>query len=183
MVLNPFQGRLVRLRALEPGDAPAFQAWLNDPEVSEHLAVRYPLSRHMEDEFTRAQSTSYDDARFAAERIDTGELIGGAAIRTQAKEDRRCELGLAIDAKELWGQGYGTDLVEVLLAVAFLQMDLNRVELWVHSPNERGQRTYAKCGFVVEGVAREAFYKNGVRQDAILMSVLRREWDARRGAA
>lgn len=37
---SPFEGRLVRLRAREPEDAPLLYRWFNDPEVTEFLAMR-----------------------------------------------------------------------------------------------------------------------------------------------
>ncbi|MBK9546256.1 MAG: hypothetical protein IPO51_10525 [Dehalococcoidia bacterium] len=51
MTTNPFEGRLIRLRAREPEDEPSLHEWFNDPEVTEHLALRYPLSHRTEREF------------------------------------------------------------------------------------------------------------------------------------
>ncbi len=38
------EGRLVRLRALEPSDAERAYQWINDREVTRHLMTRYPWS-------------------------------------------------------------------------------------------------------------------------------------------
>lgn len=51
------QGELVRLRAMEPADAEVFYAWINDPEVREHLAARYPFSMRTENDWVEAHQT------------------------------------------------------------------------------------------------------------------------------
>src|SRR5665213_2462065 len=65
---SPFEGKLVRLRAREPGDEPLLYRWFNDPEVTEHLTVRYPLSHAQEKAFIEgAAAVSYDRATFGVE--------------------------------------------------------------------------------------------------------------------
>jgi RimJ/RimL family protein N-acetyltransferase len=58
----------------------------------------------------------------------------------------------------------------------------HRVWLDTFTWNERAQRAYAAAGFVWEGVLREALLKNGRFESLVVMSVLRSEWEARRGA-
>jgi RimJ/RimL family protein N-acetyltransferase len=56
---------------------------------------------------------------------------------------------------------------------------LHRVALTVFEFNTRAIRAYEKCGFVVEGRAREAILRDGHYWDEIHMSVLADEWEAR----
>ena len=41
-------GKLVRLRALEPSDAERLYKWINDREVTHYLMARYPYSLEFE---------------------------------------------------------------------------------------------------------------------------------------
>ena len=66
----------------------------------------------------------------------------------------------------------------LMLEHAFTRLDLHRVALSVFSFNERAIRAYRKAGFVVEGRAREAIWRDGRFWDEITMSVLEREWQA-----
>jgi len=50
----------------------------------------------------------------------------------------------------------------------------------VYADNPRAIRTYEKAGFVHEGTLREAVFKRGKFSDIHMMSVLRREWEARK---
>ncbi len=42
--------------------------------------------------------------------------------------------------------------------------------------NERSHRTYARLGFVEEGVLREEYFHDGAWHDMLRMSMLAREW-------
>ena len=63
----------------------------------------------------------------------------------------------------------------------FDTLNLNRVHLRVYAENLRAKRAYEKAGFLEEGRLREAVYKHGKYDDVIVMSILRSEWDQRKG--
>jgi RimJ/RimL family protein N-acetyltransferase len=169
-----YQGELVRLRAMEPGDAELFYRWINDPEVREHLAARYPFSLRTEHDWVEAHhKVDYGNVVFAVETIAENRLLGAIDIRTKEPENRCGELGLMIGDKSAWGQGYGTDMLRTTCRFGFDEMNLHRLELWVEAPNARAQHVYDKVGFVTEGVARQQFYKRGQYVDMVLMGMLR----------
>ena len=80
----------------------------------------------------------------------------------------RIALGGAAD----FGRGYGTEATRLLLDYAFDVVGVHRVTLEVFDFNTRAQRVYEKCGFVREGVQREALYWHGQWHDTIDMAVL-----------
>ena len=126
---SPFEGQLVRLRAREPGDEPMLYRWFNDPEVTEHLTVRYPLSHAQERAFIESAATiSYDHASFAVETITEGRLIGGVGLEKTSPESRRGTLGIALGDKQFWNGGYGTDTMRVICRFGFESMNLHRIE-------------------------------------------------------
>ena len=84
---SPFEGRLVRLRAREPEDEVNNHLWFNDPEVTEHLALRYPISHRGGRQFLDDASTvGYSRASFA---IETLEGARHSAAATSTKPARR----------------------------------------------------------------------------------------------
>jgi RimJ/RimL family protein N-acetyltransferase len=174
------EGRLVRLRALEQSDAERAYTWVNDREVTQHLLMRYPMSRAQEERYlaeTSEQGNSYGDIRLAIETKD-GVHIGMCGLHHGSPEDRHASLGIMVGDKSYWSNGYGSDAVMMLLRFAFDQMNLNKVELGVFEFNERAIACYRKCGFVEEGRRREHYFQDGRYWDIIEMSVLRREYDA-----
>ena len=64
---------------------------------------------------------------------------------------------------------------------AFEPLGLHRVALSVFAFNERAIRAYRRVGFVIEGRAREAIWRDGRWWDELHMSVLEPEWRRRAG--
>ena len=70
-----------------------------------------------------------------------------------------------------------------MLDHAFGAMGLHRIALFVFEFNERAVRAYKRCGFVIEGRARESIWRDGRWWDELAMSVLESDWRKRRAAA
>ncbi|MCZ2108320.1 MAG: GNAT family N-acetyltransferase [Dehalococcoidia bacterium] len=177
---SPFEGRLVRLRAREPEDEPLLYRWFNDPEVTRHLTIRYPLSHSVERAFIEhVSAVGYTNASFGVETLADSRLIGGIGLEHVNPENRSAELGIALGDKTYWNGGYGTDAMRVLCRFGFEQMNLQRIQLDVHADNTRAIRVYEKVGFKHEGTRRQAFYSFGSYRDVLVMGLLRGElqWD------
>lgn len=173
---GPLEGDLVRLRAREPGDEPLLYAWFNDPAVTEHLTVRYPVSHAAERDFIEGvQRVGYESAVFAVDTLAEGVHIGGCSLAVPAPENRCATLGIAIGDRSRWDAGYGTDTMRVLCRFGFAMMNLHRIELDVYAANARARRVYERIGFRTEGVRREAIYQRGTYVDVIRMGLLRGE--------
>jgi hypothetical protein len=69
-----------------------------------------------------------------------------------------------------------------MLGHAFDTLGLHRIALTVFEFNERAIASYLRCGFVVEGRARESIWRDGRWWDELTMSILEPEWRARRAA-
>jgi RimJ/RimL family protein N-acetyltransferase len=175
-VQSPFEGRLVRLRAREADDEPLLYQWFNDPEVTEYLTLRYPLSHAQERAFIeRSQETSYSGASFGVETLSESRLIGGVSLESASPENRSAVLGIAIGDKQYWDGGYGTDTMRTVCRFGFEMMNFHRIELEVVAGNQRARRVYEKVGFRLEGCRREALYKFGRYHDILVMGLLEGE--------
>lgn len=74
------------------------------------------------------------------------------------------------------GQGYGTKMYELLLEYCFNQLNMHRIWLLVLDTNDIAIKLYAKMRFQMEGVQRQAIYRDGKYNDYLMMSILRNEW-------
>ncbi len=177
-------GKHVRLRGVERTDLPKFQAWLNDPDVTEGLSVYLPLSMIDEEQWLdKTSQMGPDEKPLAIELNDNGtwRLIGNSGFINLEWASRSAEVGLFIGDKSVWNKGYGTEVMQLLLKHGFETLNLHRVYLRVFSTNPRAKRSYEKAGFVLEGTMREAAYRHGRYADVHIMSVLRSEWTAVEG--
>lgn len=110
---------------------------------------------------------------FAQER---DELVGEVVISDMDRINRSAGLRIAINDKDNFSKGYGTEALILALNYGFGMMNLHRIELEVLTFNERAIHTYEKVGFRREGIKREGSYYNHQYQDLITMSILEDEF-------
>ena len=174
-------GKRVRLRGAERSDLEKFVLWINDPEVTQGLTLFLPMSIIDEEKwFESAMQRPQEEKPLVIDMKDGTDwrLIGNSGFFGFDWVARSAEVGIMIGEKTIWGQGYGTEVMKLLLRHGFETLNLNRVYLRVYAENKRAIRTYEKAGFVHEGRMRQAVYKHGAYSDVLYMSVLREEWDA-----
>lgn len=171
------RGERVMLRAIEPDDVPVLWEWTQDEEL---MRLRdYPAPPMSLDqarrEFEQSPETSGHDLRLAITTLD-GDLIGETSLRDVDQRNRSAIFTIAIGDKECWGHGYGSDATRCLMKYAFEQLNLHRIDLFVHASNDRAIRVYEKCGFRHDGRLREAHYMDGMYSDVLLMGLLREDF-------
>lgn len=172
-------GERVRLRHAEKEDLPHFVKWLNDPEVIQGLLLHTPLSMaEEEDWFENMLKNPIDERPLVIEvkEDDEWRMVGNSGFHNLEWRNRNAELGIFIGDKTCWNQGYGTEVVKLLLRHGFATLNLHRIYLQVFEDNLRAIRSYEKAGFVHEGRMRQAEYHGGQFHDVLFMSVLRPEW-------
>lgn len=181
--MSRIYGERIRLRAVEREDVKSFMEWLNDPEVTFGLGMYLPMSLADEEKWFEGLANRKPSEKPLAIELRDGDgwrLIGNSGLFDHDSVAHSAELGIMIGDKSVWNQGIGTETMELLLRHGFETLNLNRIFLRVYADNPRAKRSYEKAGFVLEGTQREAVFKRGMFGDVHMMSVLRREWDARK---
>ena len=172
-VRPPLEGRLVRLRALEPEDLPRLQGLFNDPDVLAGITLPFPLPLAAQQEWLDGIRRSDSEMVFAIETVE-GELVGNCGLRGLGVRNRTANLGIFV-GKSHWGRGFGTDAVRTLCRFGFRHLNLQRIELHVYETNERGIRAYEKVGFRLEGTLRRNHFVGGRYVDEHVMGLLAEE--------
>jgi len=172
-------GKRVRLRHTEKEDLALFVEWLNDPEVRRGLMLYLPLSIAEEQQWFENMLTSPQDERplvIEAQTDNGWTMIGNSSFHNIDWRNRNAELGIFIGDKSFWDQGYGTEVMRLLLKHGFTTLNLHLIYLRVYENNQRAIRVYEKAGFVEEGRLRQRIFIDGQYMDVIFMSVLCTEW-------
>jgi RimJ/RimL family protein N-acetyltransferase len=173
-------GEKVRLRHVEREDLPQFVEWLNDPEVTQGLSMRIPLSMDEEESWYEQVLKRPNEERplcIEAKHEEDWKLIGNSGFFTVDWRNRSAEIGIFIGDKDYWNQGYGTEVVRLILEHGFSTLNLHRIFLRVIADNQRAIHVYEKIGFVHEGRQRQAEFHSGSYHDMLFMSMLRSEWE------
>lgn len=170
-------GSLVRLRCLERADLPQVVAWFNDPDTRAQLARTSPMSLAEEERWFDALLKSNTDAVFVIETLPTARrptprMLGLCGIHQIDWKHRCGTVGIVIGAAGDRGHGYGTDAMRALVRHATHDLNLHRVQLEVFGDNAAAIASYARVGFVVEGVRKDAMFKGGAYRDLVMMAVL-----------
>lgn len=105
-----------------------------------------------------------------------GELIGEALLWGIDTHNRSAHVGLAL-LPSFRGQGFATEVVQLLCRYGFLVRGLNRLQLETKPTNEPMIRAAKQVGFVEEGVLREASWSLGSFEGALIMGLLAADWN------
>lgn len=112
---------------------------------------------------------------------ESGLLVGNCGVR-QAQAGARCaELGYELDPA-YWGRGYATEAAQTMLAFAFGELGIHRVQAEVIAENTASARVLAKLGFRLEGRLRENQWFKGLWWDTLIFGLIESERRAAIGA-
>ena len=175
----------LRLRSLAPVDAAALYRIYADPVVMRYWSSPPWADPARADEVIAADRVELPRGahlRLALVRKQDDALIGTCSLFAFHAASRRAELGYAL-ARDAWGQGLMAEALDVLVAWAFGELNLNRLEADIDPRNTASAKSLARLGFVLEGRLRERWIVGGEVCDAAIYGLLRSAWLARAGGA
>ncbi|MGD9571060.1 MAG: GNAT family N-acetyltransferase [Thermoleophilia bacterium] len=171
---DPSDG-VVRLRRLRPDDEDAIVEGCRDPLTQ--LYTRVPTPYTPED--GRAFIAGAPGRRLLRESIDMaiaaeGEddsLLGVIGIVMDRHDDERGEIGYWVGP---WARGRGVAgrALALLSRWALTEGGLVRLDLQAALANEASLRTAERCGYVREGILRQAWFRGPERTDMAYFSLL-----------
>ena len=150
MVGPDISGSKVNLRPLRTDDLTRRAAWLSDPDCVRLFTGSLPERTYGLEDAERWRRGLESDVSASVWAIETkdGRHIGDIDLHDIDRQMGTAKLTILIGDKDSWSRGYGTDAVKSLLASAFLDLKLQKVNLKVYDFNGRAIRCYEKCGFV-----------------------------------
>ncbi|WP_216205575.1 GNAT family N-acetyltransferase [Amycolatopsis aidingensis] len=165
-------GKKVRLVQLDQRHLDGLWQSLQDPEVIRLTGTHVVFTREYVAERLAGWPGAAHRADWAITAVEDGGFLGDAALNELDEANESMSFRIALSGPAEFGKGYGTEATRLVLDFAFGMVGLHRVGLEVFAHNPRARRVYEKCGFVREGVLREALYWEGERHDVLVMSVL-----------
>jgi RimJ/RimL family protein N-acetyltransferase len=168
-------GETVVLRPLVAADAQDLWDDVNDDEARRLTGTHADFTRDQIDRWCATRIDQDDRLDLAVvDRFD-GAWLGEVVIHDWDPDNRSCGFRIALRSAAR-GRGVGTEATKLVVDHVLADPEVNRVSLEVFAFNERARHVYRKVGFVEEGTLREALWWGDEPHDAIVMSILRREW-------
>ena len=178
---NLFEGHLVRLRALEPGDAETLFRHHQDTEIARRDArIQWPRSlaaiRQRLENPGDGQAT--DDIQLAIITLDN-QLVGGIDVQSTDRRNGTFSIGIGLAERSAWGKGYAKESMLLVLRTMFHERRYQKCNIGVYAFNTRALALYHRLGFQEEGRLRRNYFTNGEYHDEILLGLTREEFDVR----
>ncbi len=151
---------LVKLRKLIPTDAAQVAALCNNKRIWDCLRDHVPYPYHESDALLFIEDCMTDDppVRFGVEY--EGVLCGCIGLVPQVDIYRlSAEMGYWF-GEPFWGRGIATVAVKLILEYGFFALNLERIYASVFDFNEASKRVLLKNGFELEGILKNAIFKN-----------------------
>ena len=172
------RGVRVVVREKDLSDVSDDYDWRTDTELAKLDATR-PLGMSYDDFYRYSKEDltqpSMRSKRLAIDTIE-GQHIGNCMFYDIDLRDGEAEVGIMIGDKDYWGQGYGTEAMDVLLDHMFTAYPFNRIYLHTLTWNQRALNSFRKSGL------REVRQVRRSGSDFIEMEITRDAWEAlRRG--
>lgn len=172
-------GRLVALRAVELRDLNFLT------ELANHRTVRnsvvgwdWPVSHLGQDEWLRGSQNNPNTRRLVVTRVDSDEAIGLTGLWDVDWRNRSAVTGVKL-MPGMAPKGAGSDSIMLVMAWTFYEVGLRRLHSTILSTNKASIGAYVgKCGWRIEGRARQAVFRNGAWSDLLHVAILRPEFDA-----
>lgn len=105
-----------------------------------------------------------------APRESPAAIVGAISLAIDQPHSR-AELGYWIGS-EYWGQGFATEASRAMIAFAFTELGLHRVQARHFTRNPSSGRVMQKLGMQLEGVMRDAYFRWERFEDVALYAIL-----------
>jgi RimJ/RimL family protein N-acetyltransferase len=177
--IDYWQGEKVRLRAIEPEDAPIFYEWNRDQEVARNLDwVWPPTSLASQKSWAEAetQRKSDKDEFFFVLENQAGDLVGTINAHHCDRRVGIFSYGIAI-RNEYRQRGYAFEAIRRLQAYFFWELRYQKVTVDVYSFNPASIALHQRLRFVEEGRLRRVLFSGGKHHDLLIFGQTREEFE------
>lgn len=168
---------MFKLRELNGNDLNTINKWRNNRDLIKNLGAPFRFIGLEVDKRWYENCMNNRSTTVRCAIVDESDQILGLVSLTSIDQlNQSAEFHIMIGDADNQGKGIGSFVVKEMLKHAFLNLNLQRVELTVLENNERAKHLYEKCGFQFEGIKRKSKYKNGEFVNMWMYSILKEEF-------
>lgn len=161
----PLHGKLVTLRPFTEDDVSGrYVGWLSDPEVVRYSNQRL-RSHSVQSCLTYLSSFTGSDNLFVGIRRKEDDLLVGTMTAYISAYHGTADMGIMVGERAVWGQGYGQDAWNTLMAALLHTRGIRKVTAGTLSCNAPMLRLMELSGMLFEGARKDQELVDGQAHD------------------
>jgi RimJ/RimL family protein N-acetyltransferase len=164
----------VQLAPLSVEHAERMYRWMCDPEVSKNIGLRSEPSLEKTISWIHNQLQDTHSRPFAV--LLQNDHVGNVVLDQIDSYLESARLSIYIGEPTARRSGVGLTAIYQALFEGFMQDNLYKIWLTVHTRNFAAIKTYSRLGFQLEGILRDDFWIDGERVSALYMGILRQDF-------
>jgi RimJ/RimL family protein N-acetyltransferase len=176
---NIFQGKRVRLRAVEPSDWETYWKWSNDTNAQRAESdIGFPATHEEIRAWAERESKRQgkdEECYCIIETLD-GEAVGRINSHTCDIRNGTFMFALVIPPENRC-KGYATEAIRLLIRYYFDERRYQKCTSLVYSFNEPSMHLHESIGFILEGRIRRMLYALGDYHDQLYYGMTKEEFD------
>jgi RimJ/RimL family protein N-acetyltransferase len=171
---RPLADDTIRLEPLDERFVPDFERLLEDPEVVRNTRVPSSPPPGFASLWVGRYVEGWQDGSRAGFAFLSPEaaFLGFGGLVDLDLDARQGEIGYVV-AAEARGRGVASRALRLITGWAIGDLGLERVELHIDPENTASIRVAERCAYVREGVLRSLHFKEDLRGDTAVYSLLR----------
>lgn len=164
------------LRKLELQDAEGMLEWMHDEEVNKVFETPFSTFTYekVASFITQAQNEMSDSIHRAC--VDSqNRYLGTVSLKNIDPINKNAEYAISFRS---CAHGIGASMyaTKEILRIAFEELNLEKIYLYLFEMNHRAEAFYKKCGFVYEATFVRHMVLNGELQNIKWYRMLKEEW-------
>jgi len=165
---------LIRLEPVDARFVAGFEELVADPDVIRNTRVPTDAAPGFGADWLDRYVEGWRDGSRAGFAVvsDADAFLGFVGIVDLDLAGQQGEIGYVV-SREARGHGVAGRALRLLTDWALGDLGLERVELHIEPGNEASIRVAERVGYVREGVLRSVHFKEGIRQDIAMYSLVR----------
>lgn len=166
----------MKLRNLDLQDAEGMIEWMSNPNINQLLHFNSnQVSMKSAKVFIRESQNKTKNLHLAI-TDETNEYLGTVSLKNIDEENHNAEFAIALRQCAM-GHGISKFALNAILDIAFHELELHRVYLYVRMDNIRAIKFYEKCHLRDEGIFVGHYCIDGVFKDLKWYAILSDEYD------
>ena len=179
--MNILEGKITRLRPVEPSDAELMYRWENDSSIWQMSNTITPFSKHVIKQFIETAHLDIfqtKQLRLMIDKTDVNsmETIGTIDIFDFEPLHLRAGIGILISDETDREKGFASDALNVLVHYCFNTLMLHQLYCNISSDNISSINLFSKKGFELVGIKKDWIRTPEKWKDELMFQLVNQNW-------